>query len=134
MNTGSYLKIGIAVFAVSFGAASARAQVRERRDMWTDRSLANPPLSTQTNINASVERFWNLPDESGAARNRSLNRSEEHRSIVTPASKRGSLKQKRETRERRGYFGINLFNLIPLVDIVHGDVITESVDRVEGRK
>ncbi len=42
--------------------------------------------------------------------------------------------QRREERERRGYFGINLFNLIPLIDIVHGDVTTESADRVKGRK
>lgn len=130
MNTKNYLKIGITIVAVSFCWTLTRAEVRERGNMWTDRSLTNPPLSTQTNINASVERFWDLPDESGATRNH----SEPHRSIVTPASKRGSLKQKRETRERRGYFGINLFNLIPLVDIVHGDVITESVDRVEERK
>jgi hypothetical protein len=42
--------------------------------------------------------------------------------------------QDRSTRERRGYFGINLFNAIPIIDFVHGNVTSSSTDRVEGRR
>ncbi len=115
--------------------ASADAQSRSSRSAWTDRTATNPALSTQTPIEVSLERFWNLPEGSELSRelrDRPLSKSRgpERRST----RQRVSMEQKRDTKERRGYLGINLFNLIPLIDIVHGVVDEESVDRVEGRK
>ena len=97
--------------------------------------VTNPALTTRTSIEGSLERFWNLPkgaEVSTELRNRPLlkSRGSEFRSMRQGVS----MEQKRDTKERRGYIGINLFNLIPLIDIVHGVVDEESVDRVQGRK
>ncbi len=117
------------------GVASVEAQSRPTRSAWTERTVTNPALATQTSIEGSLERFWSLPEGyevNTERRDRPLpkSRGPELRS----ASNGVSMEQQRDTRECRGYLGINLFNLIPLIDIVHGVVDEESVDRVEGRK
>lgn len=122
-------KIGIVVAALSICVASAEAQTRMNRVMWTDRSQTNPPLSEQTRIDGSIERFWNLPEEPRRAQSHSARPQKRLDTLSVPASRGTSVGQKREVRERRGFFGINLLNMIPLIDIVHGEVVSESLDR-----
>ena len=134
MKNKSYIKIGMTVAAFSVSSLSAEAQAKPNQVMWTDRTLTNPPLVEQRSIDGSMERFWNLPDNPNVAKSQSVKRPMHSRTSSVPARKSASMEQKREVRERRGFFGINLFNLIPLIDIVHGEVTTESLDSVEGKK
>lgn len=134
MKYKRYIKIGMTVVALSVWSVSAGAQTRTNQVMWTDRTLTNPPLVEQRSIDGSLERFWNLPDNPKVEESQSVERPMRSRASSVPTRKGVSMEQKREVRERRGYFGINLFNLIPLIDIVHGEVTTESLDSVEGKK
>lgn len=113
---------------------SAQAQTRMQRVAWTDRTLTNPPLTEQTSIDGSIERFWNLPDDPKEGKIRLLVRPAPRERVVSRTSNGVAMEQKRDVRERRGFFGINLFNMIPLIDIVHGDVVTESSDNVSGKR
>jgi len=129
------IKIGFPVVALSLWSVAAGAQTRLNRAMWTDRSLTNPPFVEQASIDTSLEGFWNLPEEPKVTKScSSVKRPMDTRVLSDSVRKGASMEQKREVRERRGFFGINLFNLIPLIDIVHGEVTTESSDRVRGRK
>ena len=146
MNT-RYIALGaLALIAL---IAVAKGGTRMNRAMWTDRSETNPPLTEQSSLDASIERFWNLPDPPqataapvqpapprfGHGRHGHRGRHHHHRPVHPPPDPKGtSVDQSRDTRERRGYWGINLFNLIPLIDVVHGSVVEDSSDRVRGRK
>jgi hypothetical protein len=134
MKRISYIKIGVIVGLFSLLGLSAQAQTRMQRVAWTDRTLTNPPLTEQASINGSIERFWNLPVDQKEGKSRSLTRPAHRKGVALSTSNGVAMEQKRVVRERRGFFGINLFNLIPLIDIVHGDVVTESSDNVSGKR
>ena len=115
--------------------SSAEAQNRMDRLCWTDRGLSNPPLTHPSSLDSTIENFWNvtLVEESPV---RPQVRPG-HTSVTgaqTGSSPSTEVQQDRSSRERRGYIGINLFNVIPLIDFVHGDVTTESSDHVKGRR
>ncbi len=127
----------VAVFLSGIGAANADPNQGQDagRPKWTDRAVTNPPLAASPSLDKSLEDFWNLPEthEKSVASSGDLTRqrvSEESQDLRLNAV----LKQSRETRGRRGFIGINLFNLIPLIDIVHGEVVDDSSDHVERRK
>lgn len=135
MKGSRLIRSGLGVVALMLGMASIDAQSRSSRSAWSDRTVTSPALTTQTSIGGSLERFWSLPEGYGVNTERRDHPLPKGRGPELRSAKPGvSMEQKRDTRERRGYIGINLFNLIPLIDIVHGVVDEESVDRVEGRK
>jgi hypothetical protein len=151
MFTSAIMLIGI--------TSAAHANTRLNQVMWTDRGIANPPLSENTStIDQSIEHFWNLPipDPSISTRTtqsecrpthtptyRSSPCREPYR-YAQPMEKRThttvtkqpnhSISQRKDQRDRRGYFGINLFNMIPLIDIVTGSSETTSSDHVEASR
>lgn len=132
LGRGSLLTVSALLL---MGLTPVDAQSRSSRPAWTDRMASNPALSAQTSIERSLERFWNLLEGSVASSEPSDRPLSKKRSTEIRSARRGvSIEQKRDTKERRGFIGINLFNLIPLIDIVHGVVDEESVDHVEGRK
>ncbi len=124
--------------------AQAHDSTRLNNLMWTDRNATNPPLSRpESTINSSIERFWNLPESPtpvrrSTAQPRCAPRPHYHPSHSCnprnnpPAKNR--LVQDQNSRERRGHFGINLFNMIPLIDIVHGSSESSNSDHVEASK
>jgi len=133
--------IAIATLGALTLAADATAETRMRRLMWTDRSASIPPLTEHSGIEPAIERFWNLPDPPRQPAAAQPHRQGPDRRGPNSAcsgshcrQERDGLDQRRSTDERRGYFGINLFNAIPLIDFVHGSVATESEDHVRGRK
>ncbi len=134
MRNINYIKIGMITLVLIGVSISAQAQTRMQRVAWTDRTLTNPPLTEQTSIDGSIERFWNLPNDPKEGKIRSLVRPAPRERVVSRTSNGVAMEQKRDVRERRGFFGINLFNMIPLIDIVHGDVVTESSDNVSGKR
>jgi hypothetical protein len=134
MRNINYIKIGMITLVLIGVSISAQAQTRMQRVAWTDRTLTNPPLTEQTSIDGSIERFWNLPDDPKEGKIRLLVRPAPRERVVSRTSNGVAMEQKRDVRERRGFFGINLFNMIPLIDIVHGDVVTESSDNVSGKR
>ncbi len=118
--------------------------------MWTDRNITNPALSVPgSTINQSIERFWNLPERplpeaSPVAYSPQppcrANTHHNHRggcvantsSPVPPH--RDHLAQQQSNNQRRGFLGINLFNIIPIVDIVYGKAESSSSDHVNSYK
>ncbi len=124
---------GMAVFALCllpvYGESTAP------RVNWVDRSIMDTQVATQSPIDNSFERFWNLPKPVvEKAEDFDQRRGAPPHPATSLKTQTLSMNQKRDKRQRRSFIGINLFNLIPLIDIVHGDVIEESVDHVEGRK
>lgn len=116
-------------------AHAAGAHNRMDRVLWTDRSITNPPLVDTRSIQENINQFWNvaLTEERTRPAQGSVGRSSP---VCNPACPKSGnqVQQDRKTRERRGFFGINLFNAIPLIDFVHGSVTTDSSDHVEGRR
>jgi hypothetical protein len=102
---------------------------------WTDRGVSNPPLTESSSIDSTIETFWNVTlAEEATAVSEPQATSTTLNSTSTKQGPSTRVEQKRSNRERRGYFGINLFNAIPLIDFVHGDVTSESNDNVKGRR
>lgn len=108
---------------------------RMDRLRWTDRASSNPPLNQSSSLDSTIERFWNVKLAEEPIRV-SEPRMRTNTPSCSPARSNHSMEveQDRNTRERRGYFGINLFNAIPIIDFVHGSVTTDSSDNVKGRK
>ena len=144
---------------LGLASTAACADTRLEQVMWTDRGIANPPLSENTStINESIERFWNLPvPEPTTTTNSTYSEyrpaprtsyhcqpSREPYRYSTPVEKHThttvvkqpnhSISQQKNQRDKRGYFGINLFNMIPLIDIVTGSSETTSSDHVEASR
>jgi hypothetical protein len=116
---------------------SLNAHSRMDRLSWTDRGISNPPLSQSASIDSTIETFWNVTlTEDPVVEPRAQVRVSNSNLICSASGNVPStqVEQDRSTHERRGYFGINLFNAIPLIDIVHGNVSTDSKDNVKGRR
>jgi len=111
-----------------------------RRDAvaWTDRGVGNPgnpSAATSSDVAPTLERFWNIQlEEAAPLANDQQVVSRQPVVVKKQAKPRMAASQTRDKREHHGYWGINLFNLIPVIDIVHGEVETESSDRVEGHR
>ena len=115
--------------------SSANAQKRMDRLCWTDRGQSNPPLTHPGSLDSTIENFWNVAlAEVSPARPQVRQGNTSATGARTGSLPSTEVQQDRSSRERRGYIGINLFNVIPLIDFVHGDVTTESSDHVKGRK
>ncbi|MCZ6674589.1 MAG: hypothetical protein O7C75_16800 [Verrucomicrobia bacterium] len=116
-------------------SSSAEGKSRMQRVAWTDRSLSNPPLVEHSSIDSTISQFWNVTLVPESKVETEVEPKVSYRSTV-PAKPGPSTRvsQDRNTKERRGYFGINLFNVIPLIDFVHGEAQTTSLDHVEGQK
>ena len=120
---------------IAAGGLNLAHENRMERISWTDRGLSNPPLSHASSLDSTIEGFWNV-----TLTQEQMQRPEPRVLVKASACsvKRSNhsveVEQDRNTRERRGYFGINLFNAIPIVDFVHGSVTTDSSDNVKGRK
>jgi hypothetical protein len=114
----------------------ANATNRMDRISWTDRGLSNPPLAQQrSSLDNTIEQFWNIKLADEPVRSFAPRATVSTPSCSVPRSSHSmEVKQDRNTRERRGYFGINLFNAIPIIDFVHGSVTTDSSDNVKGRR
>ncbi|MDD4347921.1 MAG: hypothetical protein PHF70_02345 [Opitutales bacterium] len=152
MNTRSiFLASTLSILAACHAHASQDNGTLLQTRMWTDRNLTNPALSVpESTINQSIERFWNLPErplpETPATQPTQPARSPymQHRCrryacsepITAPAvpPHRDHLAQQQSNNQRRGFLGINLFNLIPIVDIVYGKAETTSSDHVNSYK
>ena len=125
----------IPIILLMIGGISHTYANRMERISWTDRGLSNPPLSHSSSLDSTIEQFWNVKLAEEPVR-----RSEPRAPLRTPSCSASrsnhsmEVKQDRNTRERRGYFGINLFNAIPIIDFVHGSVTTDSSDNVKGRR
>lgn len=128
-------KIAAIFLLFVIGCISSVHGNRMDRIRWTDRGLSNPPMSKESSIDSTIEQFWNVKLQEEPLR---TTRSTPSVTLPSCASQRSShsveVKQDRKTRERRGYFGINLFNAIPIIDFVHGSVTTDSSDNVAGRR
>jgi len=112
-----------------------RADTLRDRVVWTDRTIGQPAAEPMSDITPTIERFWNVQLEefpSETATSNAISRPAVTQAPVAQA--RMQAQQRRDVREHRGHWGINLFNIIPLVDIVHGEVRTESSDSIEGRR
>ena len=115
--------------------SSATAHNRMDRLSWTDRSVSNPPLEHSSSIDSTINQFWNVTLAEEAVRTPKSSVTYSSPSCSPVRTNPGTeVVQDRSTRERRGYFGINLFNAIPIIDFVHGNVTSSSTDRVEGRR
>lgn len=161
MKKHKQIAIASAIAIITLASLSAHANTRLDQVMWTDRGAANPPLSDNTStITESIERFWNLPiaDQSVTANTTSkitmpnpavsrysqcapnregyrYNRPmETHTHTVVTKGPNHTISQHKNQRDKRGYFGINLFNIIPLIDIVSGSSETTSSDHVEASR
>ena len=125
----------ISIVLMSIGALNLAHANRMERISWTDRGLSNPPLSETSLLDSTIEQFWNVKLAEEPVR---TSESRVPRSTPACSTTRSNhsmeVEQDRNTRERRGYFGINLFNAIPIIDFVHGSVTTDSRDNVKGRK
>ena len=117
------------------GVANIANANRMQRVSWTDRGLSNPPLSQTSSLDSTIEQFWNVKLAEEPVRTTEQRAPRSTPSCSAPRSNHTmEVTQDRNTRERRGYFGINLFNAIPIIDFVHGSVTTDSRDNVNGRK
>jgi hypothetical protein len=115
--------------------STLNADSRMNRLSWTDRGVSNPPLTESSSIDSTIETFWNVTlAEEATTKSAPRVTSTPPGSTSTKIVPSTQVEQDRSTRERRGYFGINLFNVIPLIDFVHGDVTSESKDNVKGRR
>ncbi len=114
-------------------AAISRAATRSDRLMWTDRSLSSGSYTQSASIEPTINRFWNVL-ESDLEEEKIVKMSPVCTTRVVAAKPKMEASQTRNEQEHRGHIGINLFNLIPLIDIVHGEVRTESSDHVSGQK
>ncbi|MDA0349226.1 MAG: hypothetical protein O3C43_18195 [Verrucomicrobia bacterium] len=123
------------VFILAGFVSSASAQSRMDRLSWTDRSVSNPPLVHSSSIASTINQFWNVTLAEEAVRTPKPTVTYSTPGCSPVRTNPGTeVVQDRSTRERRGYFGINLFNAIPIIDFVHGNVTSSSKDRVEGRR
>jgi len=150
----SFKWLGLLTVVVGLSLPECFADETSRLDhlIWTDRNVSNPPLSRPAStINESIERFWNLPDTSttsaqvhGVAHQcqppssysqpcRPIHPNRQYCQSPQPRAN-NHLSQDQQSHERRGYLGINLFNVIPLIDIVHGSSESSSSDHVEASK
>lgn len=140
MSLSTALAVGLfagAMLLAGVATASAKGQNELR---WTDRE-AN--LETgNSSIDRSIANFWEVSEEDArvearvsrsvsdkAARDegQSYTRIEYERSRDTHA-----LEQSRDRGSRRGHFGINLLNAIPLVDVVWGEDSSSERDAYSG--
>jgi len=135
LSTQRFYKTGLCLGALSLCLVGAEGQSQTPLTSWVDRAATNAPLVEQTEIDGSLEQFWNLPEPLEAEVGQIQRQNPKvPRGKLETVRNSVSMKQERETRGRRGFIGINLFNLIPIIDIVHGEVVEGSVDYVEGRK
>ncbi len=117
------------------GGISLAHANRMERISWTDRGLSNPPLSRSSSLDATIEQFWNVKlAEEPVCRSEPRAPLRAQSCAAARSSHSMEVQQDRNTRERRGYFGINLFNAIPIIDFVHGSVTTDNSDNVKGRR
>lgn len=115
------------------GAVISRAETRSDKLMWTNRALSSGSYSQSTSIEPTINRFWNVL-ETELEEEKVVVAKSGHVTKTVAAKPKMEAWQTRTEKEHRGHIGINLFNLIPLIDIVHGEVDTESTDHVIGRK
>jgi hypothetical protein len=92
-------------------------------------------MEDHSSIDSTINQFWNVTLSEAPVQERKPSVSYSTPTCSPSRPVPGTeVVQDRSTRERRGYFGINLFNAIPLIDFVHGNVTTDSSDRVQGRR
>lgn len=140
----SALAIGvIAVGAV--GGAKLEASDGER-PRWTERS--GKLAAGKSSIDHSIASFWDVSEEEAAVPVRSgspvvdtgADRGDTQ-CVATVNSRNGyaseadshQVKQRRDRGSRRGHFGLNLFNAIPVFDFVWGDDNERESDAYEGK-
>ncbi len=123
----------LSLLTLSLFSATSGAQSRMNRVAWSERSLALPSTEAPNAIDSSIERFWNTP-KGHSTPNITAREATPNNTQSRSSPQNNTLEQSRNTRERRGFFGINLFNVIPIIDIVHGNVVTENNDRVTSKK
>lgn len=129
------IRMYTSVALIAIGALNIALANRMERISWTDRGLTNPPLSQTSSLDATIDQFWNVKLAEEPVRSPEVRPPMTTPSCSTVRSSHSmEVAQDRNTRERRGYFGINLFNAIPILDFVHGSVTTDSRDNVKGRK
>jgi len=126
----------ISIVLLAVGGLNLLHANRMDRISWTDRGLSNPPLAQQrSSLDDTIEHFWNVKLADESVRSVAPRATVSSPSCSVPRSSHSmEVKQDRNTRERQGYFGINLFNAIPIIDFVHGSVTTDSSDNVNGRR
>lgn len=152
MKTKSILIVSaLSAFAAFQANASEDQNTLFQTRMWTDRNITNPALSVpESTINQSIERFWNLPERPLPETSSTVNSSQpacppntynlyyrSHHQATTTAQvppHRDHLAQQQSNNQRRGFLGINLFNIIPIVDIVYGKAESSSSDHVKAYK
>ena len=120
--------VALGLMAGAFGVASARGEPEEKRERWIERG--SETRFDAGSIDQSIASFWEVSEEVAAATQAVMPELAEVPRTRLVDTK--SLEQSRRRHKSGGHIGINLFNAIPIVDIVWGDKRETETDTISG--
>ncbi len=122
--------VALGLIAGGLGVASARADSVEGRPRWVDRESRTGFASGS--IDQSIASFWEVSEQAASVS------PAKGDGVVTGSSARAhtadtkSVEQSRRRQKSGGHLGINLFNAIPILDIVWGGKRETETDSISG--